>query len=113
MADLLEDRTLQNQAYEGDLDAVKAAVESAESAKAVATRKDSDGRTLLHWAASGGRMDVVDYLMTIEGVKVNSRDESQWTPLMSGETDGLHGVYVMQAPVPPCARWTLQQLGGC
>ncbi|KAG8918142.1 hypothetical protein FRC00_012809, partial [Tulasnella sp. 408] len=43
---------------------------------------DSDGRTALHWAASSGATDIVRELASKEGVEVDKKDSSGWTPLM-------------------------------
>ncbi|KAI0295919.1 ankyrin repeat-containing domain protein [Multifurca ochricompacta] len=41
---------------------------------------DSDTRTPLHWASSGGHLDVVTYLLT-NGAEVDKADDNGWTPL--------------------------------
>ncbi|KAG0183469.1 hypothetical protein DFQ28_010250 [Apophysomyces sp. BC1034] len=41
---------------------------------------NSDGRTALHWAASGGHEELVAYLLENSAL-VNATDESGWTPL--------------------------------
>ena len=37
--------------------------------------------TLLHYAAAGGRVDIIDYLVS-RGLDVNAKSSSGWTPLM-------------------------------
>ncbi len=39
-----------------------------------------DSRTPLHWAASGGHLDVVTYLLT-NRAEVDKTDDSGWTAL--------------------------------
>ncbi|KAK7690952.1 hypothetical protein QCA50_006055 [Cerrena zonata] len=41
---------------------------------------DSDGRTILHWAASSGSVDIVRFLID-QNVDTNPADYSGWTPL--------------------------------
>jgi hypothetical protein len=41
---------------------------------------DADSRTPLHWAASGGHLDVVAYLLA-NGAEVDKTDDNGWTPL--------------------------------
>lgn len=51
---------------------------------------DSDGRTALHWAASSGSTDIVRELVSKDGVEVDKRDSSGWTPLMiAGKPKGF------------------------
>ncbi|KAI9454762.1 ankyrin repeat-containing domain protein [Lactarius psammicola] len=41
---------------------------------------DADSRTPLHWAASGGHLDVITYLLA-NGAEVDKIDDSGWTAL--------------------------------
>ncbi|KAI7870621.1 ankyrin repeat-containing domain protein [Spinellus fusiger] len=52
-----------------------------EKEPALATTQDEDGRTALHWAASGGQEQVARFLLE-KGASVFAIDESGWTPLM-------------------------------
>ncbi len=49
---------------------------------------DEDGRTLLHWASSGGHLDMVELLLTTYKADPNTADEEQWTPLLSASSAG-------------------------
>lgn len=42
--------------------------------------KTQDGRTALHWAASSGARDIVQYLIGMKA-QVDKQDQSGWTPL--------------------------------
>jgi ankyrin repeat protein len=48
---------------------------------------DEDGRTPLHWASGGGKLNVVEFLLE-KGANPNAADESQWTPLLSAASAG-------------------------
>merc|ERR1712029_1236353 len=50
--------------------------------------KDYNGRTVLHWAASGGHKDLVQRLLEFPGVEVNDRDDCKWTPLVIAASAG-------------------------
>jgi len=52
---------------------------------------DADTRTPLHWAASGGHLDVVSYLLA-NGAEVNKADDSGWTPLHGAVSSGHEDV---------------------
>lgn len=43
--------------------------------------KTNYDETILHFAASGGRVEIIEYLIS-QGANVNARDSSGWTPLM-------------------------------
>lgn len=53
--------------------------------------KDVDGRTPLHWAASGGREELCRWLLG-RGAEVNTADDGGWTPLASAASAGHLGV---------------------
>lgn len=65
-------------AFQGKYESIKALVDLTPSA---IHAKDADERTLLHWASSGGRIDVVQLLLD-RGARVDATDDSQWTPAM-------------------------------
>ncbi|KAA0183809.1 26S proteasome non-ATPase regulatory subunit [Fasciolopsis buskii] len=48
---------------------------------------DKTGRNLLHWAACGGHLDLLKVLLS-KGLDKDSRDGSQWTPLMIAVSAG-------------------------
>jgi len=48
---------------------------------------DADSRTPLHWAASGGHLDVVAYLLA-NGAQVDKTDDNGWTPLHIAVSSG-------------------------
>lgn len=75
---------------EGQLPLVKSVVDSAtgpELKKKLLQKRDEDERTGLHWACSGNRIDVADYLLR-QGADVNSQDEANWTPLHIASSAG-------------------------
>eukprot|EP00124_Ichthyophonus_hoferi_P004669 Ihof_evm3s543 gene=Ihof_evmTU3s543 len=72
-------------AYQGDLVALKELIE--QNIKN-ATKIDEDGRQPLHWAITGKRQDVITYLLSLEGLPVNTADEAGWTPLHIASSTG-------------------------
>ena len=84
---------------------------------------DADGRTTLHWAASGGHLETVQYLMAA-GLEVNATDDAGWTPahvavssghapvvraLLAGGADGLIANATGQLPLHyACSRNRLE-----
>lgn len=84
--------SIQQAAYEGRLAAVQ---EFVEKDHVDPKSKDADGRTALHWAALGGKMDVVDYLLRLPGVSdscANAADPEGFSPLISATSAGHIGV---------------------
>ncbi|RQM11710.1 hypothetical protein B5M09_006226 [Aphanomyces astaci] len=69
-------------ARSGDLAEVKKLIASGHNPNAV----DEDERTALHWAASSGYIDVVEYLAEI--TQLDRQDDSGWTALMSATSAG-------------------------
>lgn len=51
-------------------------------------RRDGDHRTPLHWASSGGSVDVCEFLLGQTGIEVDTVDESGWSPIMSATSAG-------------------------
>lgn len=52
------------------------------AAPANANVTDGDGATPLHWAADGGRLEIMRLLIA-NGAKVNQRQKNGWTPAHS------------------------------
>ena len=48
--------------------------------------------TPLHFGAKHGYNDVVSYLLTVQGIDVNSRTNSGWTPLHMSAMKGHNGI---------------------
>lgn len=42
---------------------------------------------MLHWACSGGHLDIVEFLVA-EGAEIDCLDEAAWTPLMIAASAG-------------------------
>ncbi|KAJ3286407.1 hypothetical protein HDU76_007981, partial [Blyttiomyces sp. JEL0837] len=71
-------QTVFTAAYEGNLDTVRSLVEAQPT---LIFSIDEDERTALHWAASGSRVHIAEYLLE-KGSKVDVQDDAKWTPLM-------------------------------
>lgn len=52
-----------------------------DSHDAICAMKNKHGETLLHWAAAGGKIDILVYLLS-RGAAVNETTENGWTPIM-------------------------------
>eukprot|EP00795_Rhopilema_esculentum_P009500 gene9500-17237_t len=78
-------------AYEGNLGALK--IKFAGEPK-LATTKDTNERMPLHWACSGGRKEVVSYLLDQLNVPVNEQDDAGWTPLMIASSAGHDDIVI-------------------
>eukprot|EP00929_Paragymnodinium_shiwhaense_P016722 TRINITY_DN125328_c0_g1_i1.p1 TRINITY_DN125328_c0_g1~~TRINITY_DN125328_c0_g1_i1.p1 ORF type:complete len:658 (-),score=169.71 TRINITY_DN125328_c0_g1_i1:88-2061(-) len=65
----------------GNLEELQAIVAKADFSRPNCTNKESQGRTALMLAAAGGHEAVVKYLLSLNGVDVNFRDDSQQTVL--------------------------------
>uniref|UniRef100_A0A5K3FD40 ANK_REP_REGION domain-containing protein n=2 Tax=Mesocestoides corti TaxID=53468 RepID=A0A5K3FD40_MESCO len=63
--------------------------------------KDSSGRTILHWSACGGHLELVKILIQ-KGCQPDEPDESGWTPLMIAVSAGREDVvaYLLDAGLP-------------
>lgn len=79
--------TLQQACYSGDVPAVESFL--AREPK-LASCKDADQRTPLHWACAGGRLDVVRLLLARPDTSgsVNFRDDAGYNPLISAAANG-------------------------
>ncbi|XP_067659848.1 fibronectin type 3 and ankyrin repeat domains protein 1-like [Haliotis asinina] len=53
---------------------------------------DDDGDNILHWACMGGDRKTVEFVLSLDGVDVNSRDVVGWTPVMSAAGGGHRDV---------------------
>ena len=53
--------------------------------------RDDNGRSLLHWACSGGHKELVQWLLE-SGSEVDARDDSRWTPLIIASSAGHEAV---------------------
>lgn len=78
-----------NPAFEGNLTKVKLLLQQDAS---ILDRKDEDGRTLLHWAVSGGHLNLVKYLLD-QGALVDIPDETGWTPLLISVSTGNWDIF--------------------
>ena len=84
--DTMSSTSLHQSAYTGDLRNVRRLVE--EEGGDV-TALDADSRTPLHWAALGGRLDVVEFLLASGAARtVSRRDGDGWAPLTSAAAGG-------------------------
>jgi len=52
---------------------------------------DETGRTVLHWASSGGHTNLVQWLIEHQA-SVDTRDDSNWTPLIIAASAGHEAV---------------------
>lgn len=67
------------------------------------TMSDFDGRTALHFAAYGGHVECVKYVLDHCGVQRDCRDRWGNTPLDEAETFGRHDVAAfLRQEVPRC-----------
>jgi hypothetical protein len=87
------DSTPQALAYQGRLHALQVALAGKGDRQANAiTEQDTDGRSLLHWAAAGGKQEALSYLLHTAGAlaadALNRRDEGGLTPLASAAASG-------------------------
>lgn len=73
-------------AYAGDVARVAALLEAGASP----LTRDADGRTATHWAALGGRLDVLDLLLRQPGARATAAqpDGGGWPPLASAAAAG-------------------------
>ena len=97
-------------ALEGKLEEIKDLI-ATEGAPAALTAADGDGRTMLHWAASGGRDEVADFLLG-SGAEPNATDDAGWTPLHVAASSGHAAITLslLRAGANPLAVNTTGQL---
>lgn len=50
--------------------------------------KDLDERTALHWAAGNGHVEMVTFLLQLDDIDINGKDEDGWTPVMIATSSG-------------------------
>ncbi|XP_067141587.1 26S proteasome non-ATPase regulatory subunit 10-like [Centruroides vittatus] len=75
-------------AYEGQTGRLKTKIDENND---LIRATDSAGRIPLHWASSGGRKDIVDYLLQM-GSEVDAKDDSKWTPLIIASSVGREDI---------------------
>lgn len=83
-----------------------------DSSEAHLNERDADGRTPLHWAASGNdKLDIVKALFAAGPVHVDERDGSSWTPLMIASSAGADRVvdFLLEQYVPELTQWRRSQ----
>jgi len=54
-------------------------------------KRDENGRSLLHWAASGGHKELVQWLLDHQAER-DARDDARWTPLIIASSAGHEAV---------------------
>ncbi len=82
-------RPIQTAALEGDFEIFKVVWEACE----IKTPKDKSGSTLMHFAAAGGNVSILEFLKN-KGLSCTERDSSGHTPLheatVSGRVSAIH-----------------------
>ena len=53
--------------------------------------RDENGRSVLHWAASSGQKQLVQWLIE-HNVEIDALDDSRWTPLIIASSAGHEAV---------------------
>ncbi|KAJ3372468.1 hypothetical protein GGF31_001909 [Allomyces arbusculus] len=76
-------------AFNGDLPTVQALFSESDGGKgtSILNKRDEDDRTPLHWACSGSRPEVAEWLLK-HGSDANAADDSGWTPLIIAASVG-------------------------
>lgn len=72
-------------AYMGTLEHFQLCLASCHDADAAIHRRTSNGESHLHYAAAGGRLDIVEFLLS-RGLPVDSPNGNGWTPLICALT---------------------------
>uniref|UniRef100_A0A915B8B1 26S proteasome non-ATPase regulatory subunit 10 n=1 Tax=Parascaris univalens TaxID=6257 RepID=A0A915B8B1_PARUN len=69
--------------------------------KNLAYSKDDCGRTAIHWAASGGCLEIVQFCICLRNEDAVSADDMGWTPLMIASSAGRLDVvrYLISLPL--------------
>lgn len=80
-------------AYNGDLDAVRAAV--LEDPECVNTQHELTGSTPLHYAVSMGRYAMVEFLLTCKGIDLEVKDMDGLGPGMKAKMAGHPGIITL------------------
>ena len=90
-------------AYKGDLRQLQAKISQDERRL---TSTDDSGRTVMHWACSGGHANILSWLLEQPGSNPDVRDDSRWTPLIiassAGHEDCVHLLLGAGAKVDAC-----------
>lgn len=74
-------------AHEGKLELFKEKVDT-NKFENLAIKKDQNGRSGLHWACVGSKLDIVNYLREDHNVPLDEPDVAGWTPLMIASSVG-------------------------
>ena len=83
-----EQKDVHQMALKGDLQQIK--VKVLEDIKLL-EKRDENGRRLLHWAASGGQKELVQWLIE-HNADVDAVDDTRWTPLIIACSAGHEAV---------------------
>jgi hypothetical protein len=76
-------------AMQGDLEDLKLYLDYCHDADAALRRCNIHGESLLHYAAMGKHVDVVEFLLR-RGLDVNAASDNDWTPLVCALMPSLH-----------------------
>ncbi len=86
--------------YLGDIESVKKLIDEGADIRL----KARSGKTCLHYAAYSGNTSLVDYLVQYQGLKINERDEYNYTPLYDAIKTG--NIKMVRACIELGARLT-------
>ena len=89
----------------GTLEQFQICLTSCPSTDAVIHLRTSDGESHLHYAAAGGRLDIVEFLLS-RGLHVDSPNSNGWTPLVCALTTTRSKSF---SSLGPLATFLLQQ----
>jgi ankyrin repeat protein len=97
-----EELSIHQKCFSGDFAAIKAFINENQTA---INKKDSDGRTLLHWACSGSRQDIVSLLLE-SNIKVDVKDDEGMNELMIAAAVGnLEIVKLLSSKMKDCVNY--------